>query len=223
MLLETDPAGGAARLDAAGVAALLGAARGEPAAPEATVALASGRLDAELALLGDPLVALELVVAGGSVRLAHRGWVGPELAVLLAGVHAEGGGQEGGQEGEWRLLSMPPAFLTAGLVRLTRIRPRRDVGEPLAGAWHDDLVAAEESARRAALDGLGADFAWRLRATWPGGERLLHAVDGAHGLHLADASGRLGRVSNTFGYRVLSTLLPTDAELDAAPASGPGQ
>ena len=159
-------------------------------------------------------------MAGGSVRLEHRGWVGPDLAVLLAGVHAGRGPHLGPDEGEWRLLSMPPAFLTSGLVRLTRIRPRRDVGQPLAGAWDDDLVSADEPRRRAALAALGADFAWRLRATWRGGNRLLHAVDGARGLHLADVSGRLGRVSNTFGYRVLSTLLPTDAELVAGSGAG---
>jgi hypothetical protein len=222
MLLEPDEHG--ARLDGAGVSALLAAARDEPVDPEAAVTLASGRLDAALAALADPLVSLELVVAGGSVRLAHRGWANDDLVVLLAAVHAPAAGPEGG--GEWRLLTMPPDLLTSGLVRLTRIRPRRDPAEPLAGAWRDDLVATDPDVRGRARSALGlpeSGFAWRLQATWPTGERLLRAVDGPAGLHLADPAGDdLQRVSNTFCYRVLSTLLPTDPELAAVGQAAAG-
>ena len=91
--------------------------------------------------------------------------------------------------GEVQELSFPPAFLTAALVRLTRMRPRRP-------------------------DATGPDFAWELSATWDGGSRHLIATDGPDGIRITDpVDGSARPATNTEVYRILSTLLPTDAEL----------
>lgn len=196
-------------LEAAGPAGA-GSAVGTALDPDAVLALASGEWDAPLAAVRDPLVHVELVVAGRSVRQVHRAWVTYDVATLLLAVNG----------GERQLMHLPPAFLTASLVRLTRLRPRRTASPGvvvLPADNLDGLVSPDEEVRRAALEAARADLGWRLHATWPGGERLMHAADGPHGVHLADpATGTLRGASNTFVYRVLSTLLPTDAEL--APA-----
>lgn len=209
MLIESDHDTGAVRVDEEGLAALLSAARGDDATPhpDAVTALASGRLDAAVAAIGAPLVTLGLVVAGTSTRLEHRAWVTPQGAALLLGV----------RPGVFQLMAQDPAFLTAALVRLTRMRPRR-VAEravvEVAAERLPDLVAPDEAPRRAALGEAGADFAWHLSARWDGGGRDLVAVDGPRGLQLAEpGTARLVPVSNTTAYRILSTLLPTDAEL----------
>ena len=97
------------------------------------------------------------------------------------------------QPDHFQLITVPPAYLTSALVRLVRIRPRRS-------------------------DDSGPDFGWDLQATWDGGSRRLVATDGPDGLRVTDpADGTVRPMSNTAVYRILSTLLPTDAEL-AAPA-----
>jgi hypothetical protein len=119
--------------------------------------------------LEDALVTFTLEVEGPAARLSHRGWVGEESATLVVGV----------RPGEDREITVPPAFLTAALVRLTRMRPRRP---------DDD----------------GAEFRWLLAATGPTGSVRVEATDGPGGLRLADQP-----VSNTEAYRILSTLLPS--------------
>ena len=164
MLIEVDPDSGAVRVDEEGFEALR--ARADPA----------------LAVVDDPLVTLSLAVAGPEVRLRHRGWIDRDTATLLVGVRPD----------VFQVVNLPPAFLTAALVRLTRIRPR----------WPD---------------GGGAEFGWQLDATWVGGSRHLVATDGPGGLRLVDpVSGELRPASNTEVYRILSTLLPTDAEVAAS-------
>ncbi|MCD4525271.1 hypothetical protein [Nocardioides sp. cx-173] len=190
MLVETDAASGAVRLDDEGLAALLA---GEQPGPEPL-----------LAVIAEPTVTLGLAVAGVETRLEHRAWVTRESAALLLGV----------RPGLFQLMAHDPAFLTAALVRLTRMRPRRvEDREPvdLPAERLPDLVAADETVRRAALAAAGADFAWHLSLRWQGGQRDLVAVDGPRGLHLGDpAAPRLVPVSNTTAYRILSTALPTD-------------
>ncbi len=206
MLLEPDLAAGTVRADDAGVAALLAAAGGEPR-PEVADALGDGRLAAALPVLADPLVRVSLVVASSDVRLEHRAWVSPDHLVLALGV----------RPGLVQLHAQDPAYLTAALVRLTRMRPRRVEERPEVAFPTErlpELVAEDGGVRAPALADAGADLAWRLEARWHDGERLLTAVDGRHGVRLADpATARLRPVSNTVAYRVLSTLLPTDAEL----------
>jgi hypothetical protein len=163
VLIEVDADSGAVRVDEEGFAVLR--ARADPA----------------LAVLDDPLVTLSLEVAGPEVGLRHRGWIDRDTATLLIGVRPD----------VFQVISLPPAFLTAALVRLTRIRPRRPGGD-------------------------GPGFGWQLDAVWPGGSRHLVATDGPDGLRLADpGSGALRPASNTEVYRILSTLLPTDAEVGA--------
>ena len=142
--------------------------------------------DPALAVVDAPLVTVTLRVTGPEVSLEHRGWIDRERATLLVGVKPE----------LFQVISVPPAFLTAALVRLTRIRPRRP-------------------------DDHGPHFEWELHAAWPGGARTLVAQDGPGGLRLADPlDGSLRPVSNTVAYRILSTLLPTDAELSGGELSG---
>jgi len=211
-VIRVDAATRSIRLAEGELDLLVEAARSDGAAghPDAVMALASGDWDVPLRAVLDPLVRVDLVVAGRSVRQQHRAWVTYDVATLLLSV----------TDGEQQLMHLPPAFLTSALVRLTRLRPRR-TAEPgvheMPAERLDDLVAPDEGVRRAALDAASAEVGWRLHAMWSGGERLMHAVDGPRGIHLADPATRpLRGASNTFVYRVLSTLLPTDAEL--APA-----
>ncbi|MCW2845767.1 MAG: hypothetical protein JWN22_3683 [Nocardioides sp.] len=214
MLVDLDGESRSVRLDDDGLAGLLAAAADRRGAthPDLEIALASGALDAALGTVAAPVVRLSLVVAGSAVRLEHRGWLGRETLALLLGV----------RPGLHQLMTLDPAFLTASLVRLTRMRPRRN-GQP-TGADLDterltDLVAEDPGARRAGLARVGADLAWDLRLTWAGGGRHLVAVDGPGGIRLADpVTGALRPASNTFVYRVLTTVLPSDDELAAGSA-----
>lgn len=202
MLVESE--GAVVRLDTEGVQAVLELARDPDALPhpELVPLVATGGLEPMLRAVGSPAATLTLTVAGEDARLVHRGWLVPGTAVLLLGVRA----------GLFQLQTQDPSYLTAALVRLIRMRPRR-LGErsplPMPGAGTGALTDADDARRRAALAEVTADFAWHLELAWPGGLRTLTAVDGDRGLHLADpVGGQLTPVSNTFVYRLLSTLLP---------------
>lgn len=158
-------------------------------------------------MTGQPLLTLALVVAGPEVRLEHHGTVDQTTARLRLGV----------RPGRTRELTEDPAHLTAALVRLTRMRPRRTPRReevPFPAARLPELVGPEAATRRAALAEAGAGFAWHLSARWGahGDGVELTATDGPTGLFLADPGHDLLRpVSNTQAYRVLSTLLPLAA------------
>jgi hypothetical protein len=194
---------GAVRLDPAGFEALVDAARhgSAGAAPEAKEALADERLDGVMSVMLDPAAVMRLVVAGPDTRLEHRGWLANGVLVLLLGVRPE----------LLQLMKTPPAFLTATLVRLTRLRPRHlpeRVPAEFAAARLDELVSPDRRLRAPALADVNADFAWRLDSWWDGGGRTLTAVDGDLGLRIAYPDvDRLVPVTNTFCYRVLSTVL----------------
>jgi hypothetical protein len=193
------------RLSPADFDTLVGAARhdglGADARPGVPGALADPRLDAAVSVILDPAAELCLVVAGPQTRLEHRGWLAGETLVLLLGVRPE----------VLQLMAAERAFLTATLVRLTRMRPRH-VPERLpaefAAGRLDELVSTDPRLRALALADAAADFAWRLDLASEGGPRTLTAVDGECGLRFADPEqNRLVPVTNTFGYRVLSSML----------------
>jgi hypothetical protein len=191
---------GAVRLDPSGFESLVDAARDRSGAtPEAKEALADDRLDGVMGVILRPAADLRLVVAGPGTRLEHRGWLADGVLVLLLGVRPE----------LLQLMRTGPAFLTATLVRLTRMRPRhlpRRVPAEFAAARLDELVSPDPRLRARALTDANADFAWRLDLSSNAGERALIAVDGELGLRLAYPNeDRLVPVTNTFGYRVLST------------------
>lgn len=207
MLLDVDHASGTVRLDDEGFAALVEAAGSGSATahPEALTAIASGGLDAVMGAVLRPAVSLELLVAGTTVRQLHRAWVDAGTAALLLAV----------RPGVDQLLGCPPAFLTAALVRLTRIRPRR-THTRTSVAFPDErlpeLVATDPVVRGAALADAGGELAWQLDLSWPGGSRRVVAVDGPAGVRVADpGGGRLLGASNTTIYRILSTALPATA------------
>ena len=112
-------------------------------------------------------------------------------------------------------MTTDPAYLTAALVRLTRLRPRRvDAAGPVraTAALLDELVADDALVRVPALAAVAATHAWRLRIDWDGGRRELAAVDGETGVHLAEPGADvLVPVSNTGVYRIFSTALPSEA------------
>lgn len=201
MLAEVDPVSGALRLDDDGLAAL-DSPSPAPEHPDLRAALASVPVRAVLAARQAPLASLDLVVAGPDSRLDHRVWVDEQWAGLRLQVRA----------GLHQLMAVPPGHLTAGLVRLVRLRPRRvderaDV--PFPRSRLDDLVATERTLRTAALADAGAELAWRLEVGSADGGQVLTATDGAGGLRLAEAGQDVLRaVSNTAGYRILSTVLP---------------
>jgi hypothetical protein len=171
------------------------------AGPDMAAALADDRLGAMLNVVVDPAIELRLVVAGPETRVEHRGWLAGDALVLLLWVRPE----------LRQLMSTDRAFLTATLVRLTRMRPRHladRVPADFPAATLDELVSTDPRLRALALADARADFAWRLDLTSEGGRRTLTAVDGDLGLRLADPDkDRLMPVTNTFAYRVLSTVL----------------
>ena len=202
MLVEVDGESGAVSLDAAGWEALLAAHRGaETAHPDAVLAVASGRLDPALDAVAAPAATASWVVAGPQVRLEHRAWVDQRTAALLLGV----------RDDRYRLLASHPAFLTAALVRTTRLRPHRQQQEtptPFPSDRLPELVAADPELRRRALTDAGAGFAWHLVGDGPAGQGALTATAGDAGVCLADTEqGLLRPASNTTVYRLLSTLL----------------
>ena len=170
MTIDLDPTTHTVRVDQAGFDALRAGTD-----PDAALAVATAQLGPALAVVDDPLVTLTLTVTGAVVRLEHRGWVDRDTATLLVAL----------RPGLFQVATMPPAFLTSALVRLTRIRPRRP---------DDD----------------GPDFGWELAASWAGGSRHLVASDGRDGIRLVDpVDGKPRAATNTEVYRILSTLLPT--------------
>jgi len=199
-VIEVNPDTGAIRLDDDGLADLLDVGS-DGRDPAMMARLAEAGLHPALKTLADPVVTLELVVAGTSV-LRHSVRVDLERAVVVLGV----------RPGLHHVLVMPPAHLAAGLVRMTHMRPRR-TGERLERPYPadqlDTLVAADVGARAAALERAGADFAWHLGVSSPGGDRHeVTAINGPDGLFLANPmNDALRPVSNTTAYRIFSTVL----------------
>lgn len=195
---------GAVRLGPSDFETLVNAARdgSVDAPPEAKEALADERLDGLMDVILRPSAELRLVVAGPDTRLVHRGWLADGALVLLLGLRPD----------LLQLTKTPSAFLTATLVRLTRMRPRHlppeRVPADFAAARLDELVSPDPRLRARALADADADYAWRLDLSSNGRERALIAVDGELGLRLAYPNeDRLVPITNTFGYRVLSTAL----------------
>ncbi len=206
MRLDLHTATGALRLDRAGFDALVAATTPgapTPAVPAVAAVLADERWRTALGVVPGATARLTLTVAGPDARLVHHGWAHPAGCVLLLAVHAD----------ERQLVLLHPAFLAAGLVRLTRIRPRRVDHErspvPLDEWTRGHLTAADPAVRRAALATVGAGFAWCLELRAGDGEQALVAVDGPDGIHVHDAdAGVLLPTTNTAVFRVLAALVP---------------
>ncbi len=202
-MIDLTSSSGAVRLDPSGFDALVDTARNPSAdaPPDAKEALANDRLEGIMNVILDPAAEMRFVVAGPDTRLEHRGWLADDVLVLLLGVRPE----------LLQLMATDPALLTATLVRLTRMRPRHlpeRVPSNFPAARLDELVSPDPILRPQALADASASFAWRLGLTWAGGKRTLTAVDGDLGLRFAyPDEERLVPVTNTFGYRVLSTIL----------------
>jgi hypothetical protein len=205
MLVEADGESGAVRLDDEALDALLAGTREPDGVPaELLVAVAPDRLDAIIAAIARPAARVRIVVAGPTLRLTHDAWLVPGLGVLRLAV----------RPGLHQLMTLPPAHLTAALVRTVRMRPRRlperaepESAPPEAAALLDE----REAVRAVTLSDVGADVAWRVELDWTGGRRSLTAVDGPRGLHVLEPEGRLRPASNTEAYRILSTLVPVDS------------
>lgn len=204
MLVELTAEADLLRTDGAGFEALL-AAHDSPqdAAPDVRsvlTAVAGGPLDRALAVAAAPLVSFVLTVAGPDTRLVHRAWLSGSGCALLLGVH----------EDLFQLVPHDPAFLTAALVRLVRLRPRRRSTAPTSTSADDDAVRAvldpDPGTRRVALDRLDAGYAWQLRG--PDGATLT-VVDGRSGVRVhVPETGTFEPTTNTAIYRVLSTVVP---------------
>jgi muconolactone delta-isomerase len=192
---------GVVRLDDHGVAALLG---GEDPDPDAVGELQRAGLGPALETLRQPLVTVDVLVAGTSTQL-HRAGVDAERAVVLLAV----------RPGLHQLMVLPPSHLAAALVRMTRTGPRRaSASEPrsLPADAAERLLSTDDAVRHEALREAGAALAWRLRVGWAGEHRDLVVVDGPDGAHVVDdEAGALLPVSATSLYRVFATALPPGA------------
>ena len=196
------------RLDDGGFAAVLAAARGEAEPdPEVAEVLARPELVGPLTAATEPLVTLSLTIASADLRQEHRGWLTYDDGLLLLAV----------RDSVRQLLPVPPAMLAVTLARLVRIGPRK-VGDrtsrPLGGDLQGQLFDRDAGVRARALQEAGNRYAWSLVVSWAGGERRLVATDGESGLCIVD-DDRLVPVSPTFGYRLLTTVLPGDAQVAA--------
>ena len=202
-MIDASLSSGPIRLSPADFDALVDAAQDGAAGgrPGVRGVPADDRIDAIMSVVVDPAAELRLVVAGPATRLEHRGWLAGDVLVLLLGVGPD----------VRQLVATDRALLTATLVRLTRMRPRNlpeRAPVEFAARRLDELVSSDPRLRALALDHAHADFAWRLDLRWDGGGRSLTGVDGELGLRLAyPDEGRLVPVTNTFCYRVLSTVL----------------
>lgn len=192
-MIDHDPAAGTLRVDEAGLADLLAGLSDAPGFREARPTLT------------DPLVALELLVAGPSVRHHHRLRVDAERAVVLARVRGEVS----------QLLVLPTDHVAAALTRLSRVRPRRTSRRgalPCDPARRTALVGEHDAARAAALSDVGATVAWQLEVRWDGATRRLLGTDGPSGCHLADPEqDLLLPTTPSVVYRLFASALPPAA------------
>jgi hypothetical protein len=194
---------GVIRLDPSDFDAIVEAARhpGAEVPDHVRQALAHDPLRDNINVILDPAAEIRLVVAGPAARLVHRGWLTDDALVLLLGVGPE----------LLQLMKTDPASLTATLVRLTRMRPRHlpaRAASDFPSVRLDELTSPDPRLRGQALTDADAGFAWHLDVASDSGRRTLTAVDGDLGLHFAyPQQGQLVPVTNTFCYRVLSTVL----------------
>jgi len=178
--------------------------RGEQGSPALSEALSVPGVPGALDAVRAPAAVAHVAVAGPTRLATHRAWVTRDTATLLLDV-----------DGDMRqLMPMPPALLASGLARLLRLGPRRVGGRTARAVDAEvaaDLFAEAEIVRRSAFDLVGADVAWNLCLSWPGGDRWLSGVDGREGLWLfggSETAPRLEPTTSTYLWRRLTTLLP---------------
>ncbi|MBL0749814.1 hypothetical protein [Nocardioides baculatus] len=191
--------GAAVRVDDAGLAGLLG----DDLGAEDRDTLARAALLPSLDTLRDPLVRVEVRVAG-AVVLEHRFAVDRERTVAVLAV----------RPGLHQLMELPQAHLAAALARTTRTGPRRGTAaerRPAPAGATSRLLSADDDVRHEALREVGATSAWRLRVHWAGEHRDLVVADAADGLLVVDEDDALLPVSATSLYRVFTTALPPEA------------
>lgn len=214
MLIEIlDRDAGALQVDAEGFATLRKAQDPAADAPvNAVLALSTPSVAEALQLIDAPDLTVTVTVAGWESCHTHRLWYRLGAGVALTGVALIGVRGD-----ESRLLPVSPAALAGDLARLVRLKPRRiDIEraeEVTTPTELDAVVDPDPVLRRAALVGVGADFGWRITAQGRSEEPVtLTAVDGPHGVYLADESASLLRPeSNTMVFRIFSALLPAMA------------
>ena len=127
---------GVVRLDDHGVAALLG---GEDPDPDAVGELQRAGLGPALETLRQPLVTVDVLVAGTSTQL-HRAGVDAERAVVLLAV----------RPGLHQLMVLPPSHLAAALVRMTRTGPRR--ASAISSTWRAAWVSCARTPRACSVN-----------------------------------------------------------------------
>jgi hypothetical protein len=146
-----------------------------------------------LAAARNPLLRLQLDVAGERGALRHLAFVDLEAVALLAQVRGE----------EYQLMALPPAHLAGALARLTHLGPIRSPDGPLPRTVDvqvlDDLVGDDPRRRAEAFRVSGLRRAWVLAASGPGIEQRLAVAE--------DGSGRWLVEPAADGWH----LVPTDA------------
>ena len=203
MWVDLDPTTGDGRLDDEGREALVSSLRGAIDATSMPARFTHPALRARLAAITDPLVELDMVVAGRNAHLHHHAWVKATDAVIALAV----------RDDLHQLLVVPPGHLAASLARMARLTVRRDqprADKPWPRSRSAELVHPDVEVRTRALadTDTGGSFAWHLEVLWGEGSPGLTGVDGPDGLFLVDPhQDVLHPVSNSTAYRLFSSSL----------------
>lgn len=241
-MIEHEPGSGRLRLDGATFAGLFGQGpRAGSSALEAEVRAAAiltadGRPTADLRITFEPvrrpLCTLRISVAGAVSVQNHQAWLGESGAAVLLDL---------GQD-RFDFMPMPPDHVPATAARVIRLGPRKAADRsPIAMDAHvmDDVWAAEEEVRGAALDEAGGRtdrLAFLAEMTWPedphaGRSKLtgrsVCGLGGPEGWWLARAEDSgdwtLMPTTPTVLWQLLIALLPTDAEMSRAASPPPAR
>lgn len=183
------------RLDRAGFDELVG----EAERPEDSAALRVPGVPQAISAVRNPVVQLNVDVAGHAAVQTHRVWVDHDMAAFLLAVH----------DGEHQLMAVPPALVAAGLARVLRVGPQ-PVGPRAARAVDAELLAdlfhPDELRRGSAFTILDLDFAWNLALVWPGGERWLAVGQGRQGAWRVTGEGEHLELVPTNGTEIWRSL-----------------
>ena len=132
-----------------------------------------------IAATREPVVTVQVDVAGEAAALRHVCWVGHEAVAMLAQVHDAG----------HQLIVMPPSLLAGGIARVVRLGPHQVADrEPRAVDVEllDDLFHGDQLRRASAYQMLGAQLAWIVAAEGDVGERRLAVLRTGDGLWLVE-------------------------------------
>lgn len=188
----------------------------EPDAPKHHEVLAIPGMREGLRAVRQPLIEIDVLIAGVHDIARHHAWLGEGIALFLLTV----------KEPARQLLVTTPGHVPSGLARILRLGPRAGgVREPITvdGYEVESVFAAEDLVdrhrREAVFQRWGADGAWSVVLTHDDQERRIILLDDPTGLRLVlpdpdpptpDQTWQAVPISPTTAWRQLCALLPSN-------------